>query len=154
MVPTVALELDFKSSGAMDDDDLDIAEVARRTGLAPSALRFYERKGLIEPTGRVGLRRQYSRSVIDRLAIVIAATEAGFLLDEVREVFDAERPDHEVRARLGQKIVEIDRRIDLLSDIRERIRHATTCAAPNLLECPDFLEGARRTLPPAHTTHP
>lgn len=138
----------------MDDEDLDIAEVARRTGLAPSALRFYERKGLIEPAGRAGLRRQYPQSVIDRLAIVIAATEAGFLLDEVREVFDADRPDREVRARLRQKLVEIDRRIEVLSDVRERIRHATTCAAPNLLECPDFLEGARRNLPSADLADP
>ena len=130
------------------DAELDIAEVARLTGLAPSALRYYERKGLIEPSGRAGLRRQYPPGVVDRLALVLAASQAGFGLDEIREVFDGRHADADVRAAIARKIDEIDRRIDVLSGVRERLAHATTCPSSRLLDCPHLLEGARQVLPP------
>ncbi|RSN51258.1 MerR family transcriptional regulator, partial [Amycolatopsis sp. WAC 04182] len=60
----------------MRDTLIDIGEVARRTGLAASALRFYERKGLIEAEGRNGLRRVYLPETLDRLALITCARDA------------------------------------------------------------------------------
>ena len=57
---------------------LDIADVARRSGLPASTLRYYEEKGLIVPIGRPGLRRQYDESVLERLALIALGREALF----------------------------------------------------------------------------
>ncbi|MFI8895478.1 MerR family transcriptional regulator [Streptomyces paradoxus] len=67
----------------MDDALLDIAEVARRSGLAPSALRFYERKGLVAPAGRNGLRRAYNPDILERLALITCARSAEFSIAEI-----------------------------------------------------------------------
>jgi DNA-binding transcriptional MerR regulator len=66
--------------------DLDIAEVARRSGLPASTLRFYEEKGLIASTGRRGLRRLFAPDVLERLALIALGQSAGFALDELRVI--------------------------------------------------------------------
>lgn len=63
--------------------NLDIAEVAQRSGVPASALRYYEEKGLIASTGRRGLRRTFDARVLERLALIALGRAAGFSLDEV-----------------------------------------------------------------------
>ena len=63
--------------------ELDIAEVARRSGLAASALRYYEAKGLIRPMGRHGLRRVYAYAVLEQLALITLGRAAGLSLQEI-----------------------------------------------------------------------
>ena len=63
-------------------DVLTVAEVARRSGFAPSALRFYEREGLISASRTVGGQRRYTRAVLRRLAFIRAATNVGLSLEE------------------------------------------------------------------------
>ncbi|MGW0168554.1 MerR family transcriptional regulator [Streptomyces sp. NPDC003343] len=70
----------------MDEPLLDISEVARRSGLAPSALRFYERKGLIAAAGRNGLRRTYHPEVLQQLGLITCARGAGFSVAEIGRV--------------------------------------------------------------------
>lgn len=65
---------------------LSIGEVAQRTQLRPSALRFYEEKGLIAPTTRVGGKRRYHPAILRRLALIEMATRAGFTLAETGEL--------------------------------------------------------------------
>ena len=60
--------------------DLDIGEVAQRAGIPASTLRFYEEKGLVASVGRRGLRRQYDRDVLERLALIALGRSAGFSL--------------------------------------------------------------------------
>ena len=62
---------------------MDIAEVARRAGVPPSTLRYYEEKGLIVPVGRRGLRRLFDPGVLERLALIALGRAAGFSLDEI-----------------------------------------------------------------------
>ncbi|HST62657.1 MAG TPA: MerR family transcriptional regulator, partial [Longimicrobium sp.] len=81
-------------------NELDIAEVSRRSGLPASALRFYEEKGLIASTGRRGMRRLFDPGVLDRLALVALWRAAGFKLDEIAEMFAPDGQPRIDRARL------------------------------------------------------
>jgi len=135
---------------------LDIAEVARRSGVAASALRFYEQKGLIASAGRRGRRRLFAPGVLERLALIVMARAAGFSLEEIASMFS---PDGEVRiARqmLTAKAEQLDRAIGELSAMRDRLRHAAACPAPSHMECPNFRRhlqsAADRKL--AKTRHP
>ena len=69
---------------------MDIAEVARRSGVPASTLRFYEEKGLIASVGREGLRRRFAPAVLDQLALISLAQAGGFSLDEIRTLFAAD----------------------------------------------------------------
>ncbi|WP_433628875.1 MerR family transcriptional regulator [Nocardia sp. CA-120079] len=117
---------------------LDIAEVATRSGLAPSALRYYEKRGLIEPDGRNGLRRTYQPEVIDRLALVSCARAAGFTLAQIARFLVATPADTELRRHMAEKARQLDEDIARLTRMRDSLRHAATCTHQPLVECPDF----------------
>ncbi|AOJ78003.1 helix-turn-helix domain-containing protein [Burkholderia ubonensis] len=117
---------------------LDIADVARHAGLPASTLRYYEEKGLIVPSGRHGLRRQYDASVLERLALIALGREAGFSLDDMLAMFGADGRPAIDRATLERKADELDRAIRRLSAVRDGLRHAAACPAPSHLECPSF----------------
>ena len=117
---------------------LDIADVARRSGLPASTLRYYEEKGLIVPIGRHGLRRQYDESVLERLALIALGREAGFSLDDILAMVDTGGLPAIDRAKLDSKADELDRTIRRLGAVRDALRHAAVCPAVNHLECPSF----------------
>jgi DNA-binding transcriptional MerR regulator len=117
---------------------LDIAEVAERSGLAPSALRFYEKRGLIEPAGRNGLRRAYHPDVLRRLDLVACARGAGFTIAEIARFLVATPSDAALRERMAAKATELDETIDRLTRMRDSLRHAATCDHMPLVDCPDF----------------
>ncbi|MEV5833973.1 MerR family transcriptional regulator [Nocardia sp. NPDC052112] len=117
---------------------LDIAEVAARSGLAPSALRYYEKRGLIESEGRNGLRRTYRPEVLDRLALVSCARAAGFTLAQIARFLVATPADTEIRAHMALKARQLDEDIARLTRMRDSLRHAATCTHQPLVECPDF----------------
>lgn len=117
---------------------MDIAEVARQSGLAASTLRFYEEKGLIASVGRHGLRRVFGADVLERLALIALGRSAGFSLDEIARMF---APDGQLaidRAMLTVKADELDRTILKLRAMSEGLRHAAICSAPSYLVCPSF----------------
>ena len=120
------------------DDLLDIAEVAKDAGLAPSALRFYEQKGLIASTGRNGLRRTYQPAVLSRLELIACARGAGFTLAEIARFLRATPDDTVLRARMAEKAREMEEDIARLTRMRDSLRHAATCTHRPLVECPDF----------------
>lgn len=117
---------------------MDIAEVARRSGVPASTLRFYERKGLIVPAGRRGLRRTYSPGVVRQLALVALGQAAGFSLDEIRGMFSSGGEPSIDRQMLAGKADEIDRTIRRLRAMSRGLRHAAACPAPSHAECPSF----------------
>ena len=69
---------------------LDIGEVAKRTGIPASALRYYEEVGLIRSSGRHGLRRQYAPEIVTQLALIALGKSAGFSLGELSGMFGAD----------------------------------------------------------------
>lgn len=117
---------------------LDIGEVARRSGVAPSALRYYEEKGLIAPVGRNGLRRMYDEAVLERLALIALGRAAGFSLDEIAGMHAAGGKLVIDRAVLLARADELDGTIRQLTAMRDGLRHAAQCKAPSHLECPTF----------------
>jgi DNA-binding transcriptional MerR regulator len=117
---------------------LDIAEVAQRSGIPASTLRFYEEKGLIASHGRRGLRRLFDAGVLDRLALIALGSAAGFSLDEIARMFAPDGRPRIDRTMLAAKAEELDRTIRKLGAMRDGLRHAAACPAPSHLECPTF----------------
>jgi DNA-binding transcriptional MerR regulator len=118
--------------------NLDIAEVARESGLPASTLRFYEEKGLIRSIGRRGLRRVFSPDVLERLPLIALGRSAGFSLDEIAKMFAADGRVRIDRKMLAAKADELDRSIRELTAMRNGLRHAVSCPAPSHMECPTF----------------
>lgn len=118
--------------------ELDIAEVAQRSGVPASTLRFYEEKGLIASIGRRGLRRVFDPGVMERLALIALGRAAGFSLDDIALTFAADGRPRIDRQRLTAKANELDRTIHELTVMRDGLRHAATCRAPSHMECPTF----------------
>ena len=118
--------------------DLDISEVARRSGVPASTLRFYEEKGLIASIGRRGLRRLFDPGVLERLALIALGRAAGFSLDEIALMFAPDGGPRIDRQMLAAKATELDRTIRKLGAMRDGLRHAAKCPAPSHMECPTF----------------
>ena len=122
-------------------NELDIGEVARRSGLAASTLRFYEEKGLIAPTGRRGLKRVYPATVLERLGLIALGRAAGFSLEEIGMMLAPDVTRNRPRIDRGVLLAradEIDRTIAQLTAVRDGLRHAAACRAPSHMECPTF----------------
>jgi DNA-binding transcriptional MerR regulator len=118
--------------------DLDITEVARRSGVPASTLRFYEEKGLISSIGRRGLRRLFDPGVLERLALIAMGRAAGFSLEEIALMFAPDGRLRIDRQLLATRAKELDRTIRKLSALRDSLRHAAACPAPSHMECPTF----------------
>lgn len=117
---------------------MDIGEVAKRSGVPASTLRFYEEKGLITSTGRHGLRRRFEPGVVERLALIALGRAAGFSLDEIAGMFGADGKPAIDRQLLADKADQIDRMVKKLKAMSNGLRHAAVCPAPNHMECPSF----------------
>jgi DNA-binding transcriptional MerR regulator len=117
---------------------VDISEVAQRSGVPASTLRFYEEKGLIASTGRQGLRRRFDSGVLERLALIALGSAAGFSLDEIARMFAPDGRPSIDRQMLAAKAQQLDGTIRKLSAMRDGLRHAAACPAPSHMECPTF----------------
>jgi DNA-binding transcriptional MerR regulator len=116
---------------------MDIAEVRARTGLSAAALHHYEKLGLIAPTGRVGLRRQYGDDVVEALAVIALCQRSGFSLDEIGDLM-AHRHDSAWRSLAQSKLTDIDEQILRLEQARNGLRHALTCPSLDIMRCEHF----------------
>jgi DNA-binding transcriptional MerR regulator len=137
--------------------DLDIAEVAQRSGVPASALRFYEEKGLIASIGRRRARRLFDATVLERLALIALGRASGFSLDEIAQMFAADGRPRIAREKLLAKAEELERTIQRLTAMRDGLRHAAACRAPTHMECPHFrrivrIAGTGRLALPARMT--
>jgi len=117
---------------------MDIAEVAKRSGMPASKLRYYEEKGLIASVGRQGLRRTFAPTVLEQLALIALGQTAGFSLDEIAQMFGADGRPNIDRAMLAAKADQVDVLIKRLQAMRNGLRHAVNCPAPSHMECPSF----------------
>jgi DNA-binding transcriptional MerR regulator len=118
--------------------EMNIAEVAKRTGVPASTLRYYEKKGLIASVGREGIRRRFAPRVLDQLAMIALGQVAGLSLDEIGAMLSPSGGPAIDRQLLSAKADEIDRTIRQLRAVSRGLRHAAACEAPSHAECPTF----------------
>lgn len=117
---------------------MDIAQVARRSGVPASTLRFYEEKGLIVSLAKPGERRYFGAQILDQLALISLGQAAGFSLEEIRAMFGPGGSPNIDRALLAAKADELDTTIRRLQAMSRGLRHAAACPAPSHAECPTF----------------
>lgn len=117
---------------------MDISEVARRTGLPSSTVRFYEKTGLIKALSSAGERRQFAANVLDQLALIALGQAGGLSLDEIRAMLPVDGSPQVDRSLLLAKADEIDATIKRLRAMSEGLRHAAGCPAADHAQCPKF----------------
>lgn len=133
-------------------DLLDIGEVAARSGMAPSALRFYEHEQIIGSEERKGLRRQFRPDVLTTLAIVAMCRQAGFTLDEIKVLLaTGGRPAWKTFA--ARKRDELRAQADHLSAMADQLDHALRCPSRNVFDCEHFRAALDVALPVTRETH-
>jgi MerR family redox-sensitive transcriptional activator SoxR len=129
-------------------DLLTVGEVADRSGIATSALRYYEREGLIEATRTAGNQRRYERHVLRRLAFIRAARNVGLTLDEVRDALDA-LPDGRTPTRADWERLSrgwrhrLDEQISALEKLRDGLDSCIGCGCLSLRRCAIYNPGDR-----------
>jgi len=122
-----------------EDGFVAIGELARRTGVATSALRYYERIGLLSPAERAGGRRHYTASSAERVALIRLYQDAGFTLAEIGRMLAARSQGRRGWGDLAErKIAELDARIADAQQAKKLIQHALECPHRDLLTCPRF----------------
>lgn len=115
---------------------LTIGEVARRSGVAATTLRYYEQIGLLAPPARVGGQRRYDPAVLTRLEVIGLCKSAGFTLDEVQLLFADDVPGRPASQALAHaKLAEIDAQLESLSRARAVIEWGMRCTCPSIDAC-------------------
>lgn len=116
-----------------------IGELSRLTGLATSAIRYYERAGLLSPAGRANRRRYYGASAAEQIALIRLCQDAGFTLGEIRELLAAGGRHRRRWKRLVQgKLLQLQASISRAQRAKALIQHALDCPHRNLAACPNF----------------
>ncbi len=125
--------------------ELGIGEVARRAGIAASAIRYYEAEGLIPRAARRSGRRVYDESIVGRLSLIALAQSAGFTIAEIKRLvrgFGGRKPPGaRWRALTAEKLGELDRRIAEAERMKRVLRVVARCECPTLDDCARALEG-------------
>lgn len=123
---------------------LTIGQVAERAGINASAIRFYERQGLLAPAERRGGQRRYGEDAVRRLEVIHVAKQAGFSLDEVRLLLAAddgdERASDELRPLVDRKLGEVEALIARAEAMRGWLVKARACHCSSLELCGLFRE--------------
>ena len=118
---------------------MKIGEVARRAGLAPSAIRYYEKTGLLPSPSRASRQREYESIILGRLAIIRLAREAGFTIRETRlflSGFSGEAaPATRWQTMARKKLTEIDAAIARNRAMKRLIETSFRCACPEIEDC-------------------
>jgi DNA-binding transcriptional MerR regulator len=110
----------------MDDATLTIGDIARRAGVATSAVRFYERNGLLQADARASGQRRYRPDTLRRLVFIGMLQDAGLSLDDIRGILDASAVD-EWKAIGASRLEALDEEIHRLERARDYLRGALLC---------------------------
>jgi MerR family redox-sensitive transcriptional activator SoxR len=121
-------------------DELTIGEVSTRSGVAPSALRFYEAEGLISARRSEGNQRRYDRAMLRRIAFIQAGRAAGIPLERIHAALETLPKDRPPTSRDWQRLsrswrADLDRRIATLQALRNRLTTCIGCGCLSLTKC-------------------
>lgn len=120
---------------------LSIGQVAAAVGVNASAVRYYERVGVLPPAERVSGQRRYGPATIDRLRTIGAAQQAGFSLEEIAQLLRGADDGHaadELRALAERKLPDVEALIERAERMREWLRLAAECRCGSLDVCELF----------------
>src|SRR5437763_4286531 len=122
------------------EDELTIGEVADRTGVSQSALRFYERRDLIHATRTDGNQRRYHRDVLRRVAFIRVAQRVGVSLEDIAAALATLPDNHTPNARDWERLSrrwrqQLDERIALLAGLRDELSSCIGCGCLSLKRC-------------------
>lgn len=135
----------------MAEATLSIGQTAEKAGISVSAIRYYERNGLLPEAERVSGKRRFTEETVQRLGIIDVAKRAGFSLDEVRVLLtsiDEGAPAHEqLQALAMRKLPEVDALVERAQRMRDWLSAASACGCESLEDCalfisPDAVGGA------------
>ncbi|HEY7889829.1 MAG TPA: MerR family transcriptional regulator [Steroidobacteraceae bacterium] len=121
---------------------LSIGEVARRAGVRPSALRYYEAAGILPAPARAGGRRWYDEAAIQRIDMLKFAQQAGFTLKEIKVLFDAIGTETPLSARwqtlARKKLQELDVMAARIAQMRQMLELGLKCGCIRIEDCSVF----------------
>ena len=132
---------------------MGIGEVARRAGVRPSALRYYEGIGMLSRPERANGRRRYGgevlREVLERLTVIRVAQQAGFTITEIRALLDGfsedTPPSERWRVLASEKLPEVEALVDRALGMKRLLERGLRCECLRLEDC-DLIDGASSTL--------
>ncbi|MBF8189618.1 MerR family transcriptional regulator [Nonomuraea sp. K274] len=123
-------------------EQLTIGELASRTGVATSALRYWEELGLLPVPARVSGQRRYPPSAVELVGVVLLLRDVGFTLREAKAFIASRSPAGDGWRELYQrKLAELDQRIARAEVARTAIAHGLACPHEDILECSNFTSG-------------
>jgi MerR family transcriptional regulator, redox-sensitive transcriptional activator SoxR len=130
---------------------LSIGEVARESGKAASAIRYYEEIGLLPPPARVNGRRRYDWSAVQRLCVIEYAQQAGFTLGEIRELFFGfavgTHPTERWKALAQRKLQELEEQSRRIQAAQDVLREGIRCGCLTMEQCTVWLSGLEQSPP-------
>jgi len=129
-------------------DRLSIGQLSARTGLAVSAIRYYEEQGLVSAFRNAGGHRRFARADIRRLSFVLIAQQFGFSISQIRQQLDsipnARNPGKDDWARISKEFrAELDQRIETLTLLRDKLDGCIGCGCLSLEKCALYNPGDR-----------
>lgn len=128
---------------------LSIGELAERTGVATTALRYYDERGLVRPVVRASGRRRYATSAIAEVGVILFLSEVGFSLAKIGSLISGSEQRRSWREIVDRKLVELAEQQHRLDVARAALEHARQCPAGEPLRCSRFwsiIEGQLRGL--------
>ena len=135
---------------------MTIGDVARRAGVRSSAIRFYERSGVLPPARRASGQRRYDQAVLKQLAVVTLAREAGFTIREIRALFRDFSPDTTASTRwrsiAAGKLHELDGVLRRTKLMRSVVRGMMECHCQTLEDCGEVIMRRTECVPPARSS--
>lgn len=141
----MAAQVGLKSNCGVDQDLIPIGEAARRLGLRPSALRYYDERGLAVPQARVAGRRMYGTDELRRIAFLTIAQRLGIPLDTAAAVLDA--PGPQWRSTVRHQITVLDELIEQARGAKMFLDHALECRTEHpARQCPSLIAALDRLL--------
>ncbi|WP_149263227.1 MerR family transcriptional regulator [Actinomadura sp. K4S16] len=122
----------------MAEPSLSIGELARRTGVAASALRYWEGQGLLPAPARVSGQRRYPEEAVAKVGLILLLRDAGFSLADQKALLASRAGDMQEWRRLARrKQAELDEQIAKAQAARDAIEHGLRCSHPDFRDCPN-----------------
>ncbi|MGH8241963.1 MAG: MerR family transcriptional regulator [Steroidobacteraceae bacterium] len=135
---------------------LSIGQVAKRTGVAASALRYYEESGILPPPARASGRRHYDADAIRRIDVLRFAQQAGFTLDEIKTLFHGFGAETPLSARWQSlaraKLVELDLLAKRIRKMKRALELGLKCGCVRVEDCPLSPKDVEKLQPQASAT--